>query len=285
MHILQLHDRHSSRQDQPRVYWSRVQARIDSGDNNCRDRQAGPLVRTLVTGRGMKITTAKNLLQRLRKDRRAISPAISTAIITSAVVVMLLVTVVFANNYLQQRIAENEFDAAKQFMQTTGLQLDDVSWTIGRTQTIRYASNYGQVNFEAPALNYTVFIDDNPIASYTTGVLFFNMPTNKYNLGNDYYQRVFPANTSFLQTGTSAPVSSVFVIEVVPMIDGNYIRIVVAPSIRMLNSTITSGNTTTNYFNFYLPLLQPGNSPRLSQSMTLQGTDSQRDYERSFQYY
>jgi hypothetical protein len=220
----------------------------------------------------MKITTAKNLLHRLRKDRKAVSPAISTAIITSAVVVMLLVTVVFANNYLQQRIAENEFDAAKQFMQTTGLQLDDVSWTIGRTQTIRYASNYGQVNFEAPALNYTVFIDNNPIASYTTGVLFFNMPTNKYNLGNNYYQRVFPANTSFLQTGTSAPVSSVFVIEVVPMIDGNYIRIVVAPSIRMLNSTISSGNGTTNYYNFYLPLLQPGSSPRLSQSMTLQGT-------------
>jgi hypothetical protein len=220
----------------------------------------------------MKITTVRNLLRRLRRDRRAVSPAISTAIITSAVIVMLLVTVVFANNYLQQRIAENEFDAAKQFMQTTGLQLDDVSWTVGRTQTIRYASNYGQVNFEAPALNYTVFIDGNPIASYTTGAIFFNMPTNKYNLGNDYYQRVFPANTSFLQTGTSAPVSSVFVIEVVPMNDGNYIRIVVAPSIRMLNSTITSGSTTTNYFNFYLPLLQPGKSPRLSQSMTLQGT-------------
>jgi hypothetical protein len=220
----------------------------------------------------MKITTVRNLLRRLRRDRRAVSPAISTAIITSAVIVMLLVTVVFANNYLQQRIAENEFDAAKQFMQTTGLQIDDVSWTVGRTQTIRYASNYGQVNFEAPALNYTVFIDGNPIASYTTGAIFFNMPTNKYNLGNDYYQRVFPANTSFLQTGTSAPVSSVFVIEVVPMNDGNYIRIVVAPSIRMLNSTITSGSTTTNYFNFYLPLLQPGKSPRLSQSMTLQGT-------------
>jgi hypothetical protein len=220
----------------------------------------------------MKITIAKNLLHRLRKDRRAVSPAISTAIITSAVIVMLLFTVVFANNYLQQRIAENEFDAAKQFMQTTGLQIDDVSWTIGRTQTIRYASTYGQVNFQAPALNYTVFIDGNPIASYTTGVLFFNMPTNKYNLGNDYYQRIFPANTSFLQIGTSAPVSSIFVTEVVPMIDGNYIRIVVAPSIRMLNSTISTSNSTTNYYNFYLPLLQPGSSPRLSQTITLQGT-------------
>ncbi len=185
---------------------------------------------------------------------------------------MLLVTTTFANNYLQQRIAENEFDAAKQFMQTTGLQLDDVSWMIGRTQTIRYASTFGQVNFEAPTLNYTIFVDDAPIGSFTTGVLFFNMPTNKYNLGNNYYQRVFPANSSFLQAGTSAPVSSVFAIEVVPMNDGNYIRIVVAPSIRMLNSTITMGNTTRNYYNFYLPLLQSGNHSRLSQSITLQGT-------------
>ena len=220
----------------------------------------------------MKITTAKGLLHRLRKDKRAVSPAISTAIITSAVVVMLLVTVSFANNYLQQRIAENEFSAAKQFMQTTGLQLDDVSWTIGRTQTIRYASTFGQVNFEAPALNYTIFVNGSPVWSYTTGAIFFNMPTNKYNLGNDYYQRIFPASTSFLQQGTSAPVSSVFVIEVVPMNDGNYIRIVVAPSIRMLNSTISTANTTRNYYNFYLPLLQPGNHPRLSQTVTLQGT-------------
>jgi hypothetical protein len=39
-----------------------------------------------------------------------------------------------------------------------------------------------------------------------------------------------------------------------------------------LNSTITTGNATRNYYNFYLPLLQPGNHPRLSQSITLQGT-------------
>ena len=185
---------------------------------------------------------------------------------------MLLVTTTFANNYLQQRIAENEFDAAKQFMQTTGLQLDDVSWTIGRTQTIRYASTFGQVNFEAPALMYNISVNGALIGTFTTGVLFFNMPTNKYNLGNNYYQRVFPTDSSFLHAGTSAPVSSVFVIEMVPMNDGNYIRTIVAPTIRMLNSTITMGNTTKNYYNFYLPLLQSGNHSRLSQSITLQGT-------------
>jgi hypothetical protein len=185
---------------------------------------------------------------------------------------MILVTTTFANNYLTQRIAENEFYAMKQFMQTIALQLDDVAWTIGRTQTVRYASTFGQVSFQSPALNYTVYVNDVPIASFITGALFFNMPTGKYSLGNGYRERIFPADGSFLQQGTSAPVSHVFVVEIVPMIDGNYIRIVAAPSIRMLNSTISTGGTTVNYYNFYLPILDQGSHPRLSQSVTLQGT-------------
>ena len=39
----------------------------------------------------------------------------------------------------------------------------------------------------------------------------------------------------------------------------------------MLNSTITSGGTTKNYYNFYLPKLNLGSAPRLSQSVTLEG--------------
>ena len=220
----------------------------------------------------MKPKLNKNLLQHLRRDKRAISPAISTTILTSAVIVMLLVTTTFANNYLSQRIAENEFNAMKQFMQTIGLQLDDVSWTIGRTQTVRYASTYGQVNFESAALNYTVSVNDVPVASFSAGMLLFNMPTSKFNLGNGYSALIFPPTRSFLQQGTSAPVSHVFVIEIVPMNDGNYIRIVVAPSMRMLNSTITTGGATKNYYNFYFPILASGNNPRLSPTVTLQGT-------------
>ncbi len=220
----------------------------------------------------MKMKPTTRLLQHLGKDKRAISPAISTTILTSAVIVMIMVTTVFANNYLSQRIAENEFSAMKQFMQTIGLQLDDVAWTIGRTQTVRYATTYGQVNFESSALNYSVYVNDIYVKSYTAGMLLFNMPTNKYNLGNDYTARIFPASRSFLQQGTSAPVSHVFVIEIVPMKDGNYIRIVAAPSMRMLNSTITSGGTVTNYYNFYFPALSSGNHPRISPTVTLQGT-------------
>jgi hypothetical protein len=209
---------------------------------------------------------------RLRKDERGVSPAISTVILTSAVVVLLLVAVVFANNFLTARMAENEFSAVKQFMQTVGLQIDDVAWIIGRTQTIRYASKYGQVNFETSALNYTVYVNGTVyFANYTTGIILFNMPISKYSVGNDYYESIFPSDRSFLQVGSSAPVSYVYVVEKLPMADGNYIRVVVVPIIRVLNSTISAGGSVKNYFKFYLPILSSGIHPRLSQSVTLTG--------------
>jgi hypothetical protein len=216
-----------------------------------------------------------------RKDKRAVSPAISTVILTSAIVVLLLVTVVFANNFLGARMAENEFSAMEQFMQTVGLQIDDVAWTIGRTQTIRYASKYGQVNFQTVTLQYSIDVKQGanwvPLLTNTTGIILFNMPIIKYSIGNNYFKRISPSsNSSFLQIGTSAPVVHVFCVEKIPMIDGNYIRVVVAPSIRVLNSTIKIGSDTENYFKLYLPYLMAGTNPRLSQSITIIGKNVTR---------
>jgi hypothetical protein len=187
---------------------------------------------------------------------------------------LLLVTIVFADNYLNTQIANNEFSTMLQFMQTTGLQIDDVAWTVGRAQTIRYASDFGHVNFTSATLNYYVsaYTSSGTINfNFSTGILMYDMPTDKYNIANGYRQLVFPSSNSFLQQGTSAPVAQVFVIERIPMNDGDFIRIVVAPSIRMLNSTITAG-TPTNYYNCYLPILQPGSNLYLSQSITLSTT-------------
>lgn len=185
---------------------------------------------------------------------------------------MLLVAIPFANNYLNVGIAENEFSAMKQFMQTLGLQTDDVAWIAGRTQTVRYASKFGHVDFESATLTYTVYVNNVYVANFTTGIILFNMPVDKYSLGNNYFQRIFPsADGSFVQNGTTAPVCNIFGIQKVPMSDGSYARLVAAPSIRMLNSTITSGAQQKNYFRFYLPLFLNGTNPRFSQSVTLSG--------------
>jgi hypothetical protein len=218
-------------------------------------------------------TRVRPLLHKNVRNRRAVTPAISSVILTSVIVVLLLVAMAFANNFLNARLAENEFSSMKQFMQTIGLQTDDVAWTMGRTQTTRYASQFGTLNFENYTLTYTIYVNGIQMFNHSTGILTFDMPISKYSLSNNYRERIYPSsNNHFLQVGISAPIAQVFVIEKLPMNDGNYIRVVLAPSIRMLNSTITTGTNQTSYLKFFLPVLNPGLTPRSSQSVTLEGT-------------
>lgn len=208
-----------------------------------------------------------------RRNEKGVSPAISTIMLTGAIIILLLITLVFANNLLNAHVAQNDFSAMEQIMQTAELQLDDVAWTIGRTQTIRYASKSGQVNFQPAALSYSVYAKNGtswmPVLTNTTGIVSFNVPIYKYSISNNYFQRLVPSTDgSFLQQGTSAPIAQVFIVEKVPMTDGNYIRVVLAPSIRMLNSTII-GSQTQKYYQFYLPCLVRGSSPLYSQSITM----------------
>ena len=207
--------------------------------------------------------------------KRGMSPVVSTVIMTGAMIAILSVALVFANNLLWSKVAEGDFDSSRQLMQSVGLQIDDVAWTVGRTQTIRYASQYGDIEFRSDVLNYTVTVNGEE-KSYETGILMFNIPTSRYSISDDYWAKIYPERDENLTLkGTSAPVARVFAVESTPMPDGKYIRVVVAPSIRVLNSSITTGPpgnlTTTHYIRMYLPVLNLTDSPRLSQSITLTG--------------
>jgi hypothetical protein len=193
---------------------------------------------------------------------------------TAAIVVLVLVAVSYANSSITTQIAGDEFSANKQFMQSTGLQIDNVAWTIGRTETVDYTANYGQVTFVPNVIDYTFEIYNGiswqTIYSSTTGMILFNMPVSDYSLGNSYFSRIIPSNSgSFLQWNASAPVSQIFATEKVPMQDGNYARIVAVPTVRVLNSALVTG---VSYYEFYLPCLVSGSSPYLSQSVTLTGS-------------
>lgn len=217
----------------------------------------------------------------LLRNNKAVSPAISTVILTAATVVMILVATSYANDYLNKRMAENEFSANKQFLLTTGLQIDDIAWTIGRTQTVRYTTTYGAMQYQSLALNYTFEVFDgsawNLLSANETGMILYNMPINNYNLGNNYYEHVSTDNSSYVQQGASAPVAEVFCVEKLPMPDGNFSRIAVVPSIRYLTSTITGSVATTTYYKFYLPILVKADSnPYLSEAVSLTGLDIEK---------
>jgi hypothetical protein len=191
---------------------------------------------------------------------------------TGAMVAILGVALGFANNFLWSRVAEGEFDSSKQLMQTVGLQIDDVAWTVGRTETILYASQYGDVVFVPSTLNYSVSVNGGEPQQYTTGALMFNLPTSRYSVTNDYWERIFPVpDQSLTLKGTSAPVARIFAVEKIPTPDGSYIRVVVAPSIRVLYSSINTTLSSTYFVRMYLPVLSAGEAPRLSQSITLTG--------------
>lgn len=219
----------------------------------------------------------RNIHTSLRKDKRAASPAISTVILMAAAVVMILVAMTYANNILAAKMAENEYSTNKQFIQTTSQQLDDVAWTVGRTQTISYSSNYGNVKFQEVALIYNVSVHnnlgwDNFTVSGQTGIILYNMPVSTYSMGNNYFERLpTNANSSFLLADSTAPVSQVICEEKLPMTGGSYNRIALIPTMRLLNSTITSSGGSTNYFKFYLPDLENGTNLYRSQSITLTG--------------
>jgi len=212
-----------------------------------------------------------------RSGNKAVSPAISTVIMMGAMVAILSVTLVFANDFLWSSVAEGDFNSSKQLMHTVGLQIDDVAWTMGRTETIVYASQYGEVVFNPLALNYTITVDrDGALPSYNisrvTGAVMFNFPTSRYTLNDGYWENISPAQNGYLTLkGTSAPVARIFAVEKVPMADGSYIRVVVAPAVRVLNSSITTSGSKTNYVRMYLPVLSAGEAPRLSESITLTG--------------
>jgi hypothetical protein len=212
----------------------------------------------------------------LGSDKRAVSPAISTVILTGAGIVLILVAMTYAGNIMNQKLAENEFSSSKSFMQTTGKQMDDIAWTIGRTQTVTFANHFGNVKFQDLTLTYTFSVHTSsgwetlPLDG-STGVILYNMPIDIYQMGNGHFER-FPlyANNSFLLSDASAPVGQVFCTQKLPMADGGYLRSVLAPTMRVLTSTIV-GAQNSSYFKFYLPCLQNGTSPYLSQSLTLTG--------------
>jgi hypothetical protein len=215
----------------------------------------------------------RNNHKSLRRDTRAVSPAISTVVLTAAGIVMILIAMSYANNILSLKMAQNEYSTNKQFMQTTAQQIDDIAWTVGRTQTVSFTNRYGNVQFQAAALNYTFRVHtssgwENLTISGKTGIILYNMPVGSYSLGNNYFQRL-PSNltSSFLLSGSTAPISQVICEQKVPMKDGTYSRIALVPNMRVLTSTVTS----TNYFKFYLPDIENGTNLYRSQSITLTG--------------
>jgi hypothetical protein len=216
------------------------------------------------------------LAKKSLRNKKGVEPIVATVVITGTIIALVTVATIFANNLLTTSIAQSDFNSAKQYMQTIAMQIDDVAWQIGQTETVTYSSRYGTVN----ALNYAVLTYKINVTaggvtknfpSFNTTIIYFYMPITYYSISNGYFSQVWPSQVlNPINYGATAPVATVFAVEKMPMIDGptGYIRVVAAPVIRLINSTVTTTQSTDTYF-LYLSMLSLASSPRLSQSVTL----------------
>ena len=220
----------------------------------------------------MKFKLPKNA--GLRRNRRAVSPAISSVILTAAVVVLVLVAMSFAIDLRDSKIAENEFASVRQFMQTAAIQIDDIAWVPWRTQTFRYSRSYGSMSFIPNILNFTIYYrnasGEYRLGSYASGVLAFNMPISKYNVYDGYFELIYPADSSMADClifrGATAPVARVYAIE--KLSTGSFVRLVLNPCVRIVEANVSE----KKQYRLYLPILYEsgsrGNNPTVTFTST-----------------
>ncbi|MBS7636883.1 hypothetical protein KEJ37_06080 [Candidatus Bathyarchaeota archaeon] len=206
----------------------------------------------------------------LKGNERGVSPAISSVILTGAVVVLVIVAMNFAINLRDSKIAENEFASVRQFMQTAAVQIDDIAWVPWRAQTFRYSRGYGSMSFMPNMLNFTIYFRNSSgeyrLGSYVSGVLAFNMPISRYNLYDSYFELIYPTDNSladcFIFSGANAPVARVYAIE--KLSTGSFVRLVLNPCVRVVEANVSG----KRQYKLYLPILYEsssrGNNPTVT---------------------
>ncbi|MEM3769650.1 MAG: hypothetical protein QXG76_00505 [Candidatus Bathyarchaeia archaeon] len=217
----------------------------------------------------MKFKLPKNA--GLKDNRKAVSPAISSVILTGAVVVLVIVAMNFAITLRDSKIAENEFASVKQFMQTAAVQIDDIAWVPWRAQTFRYSRSYGSMSFIPNMLNFTIYFrnasGEYRLGSYVSGVLAFNMPISRYNVHDNYFELIYPSDNSladcFIFSGANAPVTRVYAIE--RLSTGSFVRLILNPCVRIVEADFSG----KKQYKLYLPILYESSSRGNNPTVTL----------------
>ena len=218
-------------------------------------------------------------MKMIKRHTKAIAPVVSTLFLMAVMMIGVTLGFSFIQANLALRSAEYDFVAAKSFMERVGLHIDDVAWVTGRTETVRYTAQNGELDVESAVLRYSIQLYDGttplPISEFSidVGAIFFNVPTSLYSLGNGYFERIHPEFAEELViSGTSGPITQVFAIQPNPIpTEDTYLKVVIASLLRYVVSNVSLPDQSNSYIRFYLPNPILGDAPTTSQSITLTG--------------
>ena len=229
---------------------------------------------------------------KILRSRRGEAPIIATIILMAISLFTMSLTLSFVQANLTRRNGENEFNMAKTFMKNIGLAIDDVAWHNGQMNTIQYSSQNAEIHLREELLYYKIEILHVGDTEYSVleatrdrylSVLLYDIPQSKYALDNDYFEEIVPGKmTSIVQNSTTSPITRVFAIQTPARVgEENYISVGIAPLIRAVPFSITTGSGgTENFLRLYLVDIQQGDLTTVNPKyLTLTGEGAEATVE------
>ena len=139
----------------------------------------------------MKITMPR--FRSIRKDIRAVSPAVSLVIITAATVVLVLVSGNYALQVLERQQAASEFDTVQKSLITFDDAVRDIAFDRGGSRSVAFTTKYGTLsllpNNELIDIDMSIGSDS---ASYSLPVatVKYALPSTLVTFGDGYQDYV-----------------------------------------------------------------------------------------------
>ncbi|MBE0520382.1 hypothetical protein IBX35_05005, partial [Candidatus Bathyarchaeota archaeon] len=150
----------------------------------------------------------KSPFKRLRKNKKAASPAISMVIITAVTIVLVLVAGSYAYQTLERQQGASEFETVKKSILVFDDAVRDVAWDLGGSRSARFTINYGGLeimpNNAEKGLPLDVSVAEYPDARYSdyTGYIRYSISTNYITFGNGYESYILGDNRTVVSAGT-----------------------------------------------------------------------------------
>ena len=191
----------------------------------------------------------KSPYNRLRKNKKAASPAISMVIITAITVVLVLVTGNYAYQVLERQQGASEFETVKKSVLVFDDAVRNVAWDLGGSRSARFTVNYGQLRLvPAGMLVVNASVGDNCISENVSTFFIRYSISNRYvNLGHGYSAYLF-GNASHIVTGSVDSFGRTLIEQ-----KSGWVDITLDYRVRVMRTlAVKVGNDTVNYVNILM---------------------------------
>lgn len=102
------------------------------------------------------IVNCKFCRPNIKRDKKAVSPAVSMVIITAATVVLVVVSSFYALQVLTRQQAEAEFETVQNSILAFDDALRDIAWDIDGARSVRFTSQYGNMRLIDGAKSFSI---------------------------------------------------------------------------------------------------------------------------------